>query len=98
MERAFMTISPVTSFLSKPLGKDDARRIPEWMIDYVRERSQQDIHSLILREFRRAGITQATLAARLGHETADRVCRHLRSPANWTIGTIAELLFAISGH
>lgn len=92
-----MTTSPITSLLSKPRGKDDAARIPEWMLDYVRERGKQDIHSLILGEFRRAGITQTTLAARLGHKMADRVCRYLRSPANWTIETVAELLFAICG-
>ena len=92
-----MTTSPITSLLSKPRDKDDTTRIPEWMLDYVRERSKQDIHSLILAEFRRAEITQVTLAARLGHKMADRVCRYLRSPANWTVETIAELLFAICG-
>jgi hypothetical protein len=92
-----MTISPIESSLYKPGGPNDHARIPEWMVDYARERAQQDLHSLVLEEFRRSGITQATLAERLGHERADLVCRFLRSPSNCTVGRGAEMLFGISG-
>jgi hypothetical protein len=49
-----------------------------------------------MRELSRSGITRAELARRLG-KGADRVSRMLGGPANWTIITLADLLFAIGG-
>jgi hypothetical protein len=47
-------------------------------------------------EFERSGISQAELARRLG-KTPDIICRWLAQPTNWTIDTVSDLLFAISG-
>jgi hypothetical protein len=54
------------------------------------------MYDLVLREFKRSGLTQADLARRLGLGT-DRICRLLGAPGNWTLDTASDLLFAISG-
>lgn len=91
-----MTISHVSSHLYKPAGADDDAKIPEWMLEYARQRSQQEMHSLALSEFRKSGISQATLKRRLG-KRADVISRNMKAPGNWTASTFAELIFAISG-
>lgn len=48
-----------------------------------------------LREAKAQGLTQAQLAERLGKDPG-RLSNTLSSPGNWTIDTIAELLFGIS--
>lgn len=47
-----------------------------------------------LREARENGLTQATLARRIGKDPG-RLSNTLGSPGNWTIDTVAELLFGI---
>lgn len=47
-----------------------------------------------LREAKAEGLTQAKLAERLGKDPG-RLSNTLSSPGNWTIDTIAELLFGI---
>ena len=47
-------------------------------------------------EFVKSRLSQADLARRLGRGT-DVVCRLLGGPGNWTLDTISDLLFAISG-
>lgn len=89
-----MTTSPIASRLSKPQGSD---RIPGWMLRYARAHLEQAVHSLVLGEFRRSGITQKELAARLGHKRSDQVCRYLSNPGNWKLDTVADLLFATTG-
>lgn len=54
------------------------------------------VFNLVQREFQRSGISQADLAERMG-KGADRVCRLLGSPGNWTLDTVSDLLFAMSG-
>jgi hypothetical protein len=82
-----------TSSLSEPSGAD---RIPEGTLGYFRARNRHRVYSLVLREFKRSGISQADLARRLGKGT-DVVCRWLGSPGNWTLDTLSDLLFAMSG-
>jgi hypothetical protein len=50
----------------------------------------------VQKEFERSGLSQAELAGRMG-KGADRVCRLLGAPGNWTLDTVSDLLFAISG-
>jgi transcriptional regulator with XRE-family HTH domain len=52
--------------------------------------------SLLQREFKKSGITQADLALRMG-KGADRISRILGSPGNLTLDTMSEVLFALSG-
>ena len=49
-----------------------------------------------LREAKAEGLTQAKLAERIGKDPG-RLSNTLSSPGNWTIDTIAELLFGIGG-
>lgn len=82
-----------TSSLSKPSART---KIPSSQIAYIQTRAKLDLFNLVHSELRKSGVTQADLAARLG-KGADRVCKILGAPGNWTIDTVSELLFAISG-
>jgi hypothetical protein len=88
-----VTTSPVTSFLSKPTGKD---RINIGILAYMRERNRGRAYNLVLDEFERSGISQATLASRLG-KAPEIISRWLGTPGNWTQDTFSDLLYAISG-
>src|SRR5208337_2251566 len=59
-------------------------------------RARQHAYNLAMKEFMDSGISKAELAKRLG-KGADRVSRMLAGPANWTIDTLSDLLFAIRG-
>src|SRR5208282_4731873 len=69
---------------------------PETTFDYIRTRNRMNIFSIVQKEFRKSGISQVELAARMG-KRADRVCRLLGAPGNWTADTASDLVFAISG-
>lgn len=88
-----MNISP-NSILSEPTGSD---QIPIGTLGYMRARNKHRIYSLVIDEFRRSGISQADLARRLGKTNQDGICRWLAAPGNWTLNTVSDLLFAISG-
>jgi hypothetical protein len=88
-----MRIFRTTSKLSKPSGRD---RIPETTLEYLRTKTRLTLFSLVWREFKESGVSQSDLAARLGKGT-DRVCKLLAAPGNWTLDTVAELLFGING-
>jgi hypothetical protein len=47
-------------------------------------------------EFLKPGISQAELARRMGKGN-DQICRWLGEPGNWTLDSVSDLLFAISG-
>jgi hypothetical protein len=87
-----MRISQTTS-LSKPTGDDE---VPFDTYSYFRARAKRFAYDIVIKEFKKSGISKATLARRLG-KGADRVSKMLAGPGNWTIDTLAELLFAISG-
>lgn len=88
-----MTMSAPQSLLSNPKGDD---RLSERALTYVATLTRLELHEIVLDAFERAGITQATLAKRLG-KRPEQVSRLLGGPGNWTIDTVAELLFAIDG-
>jgi hypothetical protein len=87
-----MTTSP-TTFLSKPKHGETVR--PETFA-YLRGRAKRQAYNLVVREFKKSGISKTELAKRLG-KTLPEVSRMLGGPANWTIVTVTDLLFAISG-
>jgi len=91
-ERTFMT-TPPTSLLSEPAG---AERVPLGTLAYFRARSRGRVYDLVVGEFVRSGLSQADLARRLG-KGPDVICRWLGSPGNWSLDTVSDLLFAISG-
>lgn len=88
-----MNTSRETSTLSKPIGSE---LIPRATFFYLRTRNKREIYSAVIREFKQSGISQADLARRLGQDQS-RVCRLLKAPGNWTLDTVNDLLFAISG-
>jgi hypothetical protein len=88
-----MNTSPQTSMLSNPFGDEP---VPEGTLAYFRGRSRSRIYESVLREFLRSGISQATLARRMG-KRAEQINRLLGAPGNWTLDTVSDLLFAISG-
>lgn len=82
-----------TSFLSKPVPGEAV--LPETFA-YLRGRAKRKAYDLVMREFKKSGISKTELAKRLG-KTLPEVSRMLGGPANWTIVTATDLLFAISG-
>lgn len=81
-----------TTFLSEPT--DDKRILPETLA-YMRSRAKRRAYDLVIKEFKKSGLTKAQLARRLG-KGADRISKMLGGPNNWTIETVSDLLFAIS--
>lgn len=65
-------------------------------LSYINARIRRRAYNLVVREFKRSGITQATLARRWG-KSADQVSRFLARPGNWELNTLTEALFVISG-
>lgn len=88
-----MTISRTMHSLSKPIGRE---RISTSAIAYVQTRTKMRAFNTVHKQFRKSGLSQAELASRLGKGT-DRINKILSAPGNWTLDTIAELLFAING-
>jgi hypothetical protein len=62
----------------------------------MRERNRGHVYNIVIEEFERSGINQATLASRLG-KAPEVISRWLGTPSNWTLDTFSDLLFAISG-
>ena len=87
-----MTTSQTTGFV-KPSG---CATIDKGTLAYFRNRNRRRLYNLVIREFKKSGLSQADLARRLD-KNPDVVCRWLREPANWTVDTASDLLFAISG-
>lgn len=87
-----MTTYPTTTPF-KPTG---AERVPKGTFGYFRARNRHRLYSLIIKEFKKSGLTQAELARRLGKKP-EIVCRLLATPGNLQADTFSDLLFAISG-
>jgi hypothetical protein len=87
-----MTTSQQTFTLSKPVGDDP---VPAGTLGYFRARNKQKVYGLVLKEFKKSGLSQADLARRL-RKAPEVVCRLLGSPGNWTLDTVSDFLFAIS--
>ena len=81
-----------TFSLSKPT-QGEPIRVPT--LGYLRARHKRKLHSLVLREFKKSGITQAELCRRLRKDAAT-ISRMLGSPGNWRLDTVSDLLFAIN--
>lgn len=66
-------------------------------LNYERERLRLFIHDAVLHSFMQqvqlCGLTRAELARRLGKKP-EQITRWLGGPGNWTIDTMADLLFA----
>jgi len=88
-----MNISHPISTLSPPAP---GARVPNVTFSYINARNRRRAFGLLMREFRKSGITRAELAIRTGKSKA-QISRLLGQPRNLTMDTLGELLFAISG-
>lgn len=86
--------SVATFELSKPTP---GTKVPEGTLGFVKSKLRNDLYNLIVAAFRRSGLTQAELALRLG-KRPEIISRNLGAPGNYTIDTVAEMLFAINGN
>jgi hypothetical protein len=82
-----------TAWFTKPTGDN---KISLGVFGYINARIRQRAYDIVIREFKKSGITQAQLCRRWG-KTPDYVSRFLSRPGNWEINTFAEALFSISG-
>lgn len=82
-----------TTGLSEPVGTD---KISLGTLGYVRARVRQRAFELIMREFKKSGLSQADFARRLG-KAPEIVSRLLSRPRNLEIDTFSDLLFAATG-
>ena len=87
-----MTMS-ANQFPSRPTGQEP---IDSATLAYFRQRNRGRVYSVVIDELEKSGISQTDLACRL-HKGTDQVCRWLGSPGNWTLDTVSDLFFAISG-
>jgi hypothetical protein len=88
-----MNTSQPTSSLSEPSG-DEA--VPAGTLAYFQARHRGRVYDTVIDEFLRSGISQATLARRMGKKP-EQINRLLGAPGNWTLDTVSDLMFAISG-
>lgn len=82
-----------TFMLSKPTGIEP---IPSGIQSFVSETLKNNCYHLVLDAFNKSGLSQADLAKRMDKDKA-LINRQLSTPSNWTIDTVARLLFAING-
>ncbi|MEO8668034.1 MAG: helix-turn-helix transcriptional regulator [Bauldia sp.] len=59
-------------------------------------RNRQQAYNLLVREFKRSGLTQIQLAARTGM-APEVISRLLKAPRNIELDTLSKLMFAING-
>jgi hypothetical protein len=82
-----------TTVLSEPLGDEE---IAIGTLAYFRSRLKRRFYDLIIETFEKSGLTQVSLAKRLGLGP-DRICRVLGGPGNLTLETVSDILFAMGG-
>jgi hypothetical protein len=87
-------MSQSISMLVEP--RDDTPISPA-ALGYVAESARGDMFDMVVRNCIEAGVPRGAIARRLGKDPA-QVTRLLSAPGNWTIDTVAELLFAIDGR
>ena len=88
-----MSTSRSTTGLSKPSGNV---KISLGTLSYVRARNKSRVYNLMIAEFKKSGLSQANLGRRL-EMNAGQLSRYLNAPGNWTLDTLSDFLFAISG-
>lgn len=88
----------MTSFPRRTALADPAltKPIPGSDLAYVRTRNRLSAFNAVKNEFQHSGINQKELSERLNMD-GGRLSRLLGAPGNWTLDTVAELLWAISG-
>lgn len=88
-----MILSRATSRFVRPTGEEP---VAIDTLGYFRRRNKLRMYDVVMREFKKSGISKATLARRL-RKAPEVVNRLLSGPGNWTLDTVSDLMFAISG-
>ena len=88
-----MNTSHTTLRLSKPT---DDKSVPTPTLEYMRTRNRMRLFYLVHKELQRSGISRLQLSKRMGRGF-DRISHLLGAPGNWTLDTVSDLLFSISG-
>lgn len=89
-----MPTSQTDTRLSEPVGNGPINRFD---LHYMGANSRHLAHELVLAAFKKSGLSKADLARRLGWRDRSRVTKLLNTPANVTVETLGDLLFAIDG-
>lgn len=87
------TSQGTTTYLKEPVGDEP---ISFATVGYTRARNRQAIYNIVMAEFDKSGVSKATLAKRM-RKPRSRITALLRSPGNWTLDTVCDLLFAMGG-
>ncbi|WMT88248.1 helix-turn-helix transcriptional regulator [Pelagibacterium sp. 26DY04] len=74
----------------------DGAKVDFATLKYMAALSRHHAHDCLVDAFVRSGISQSELAHRVGYDKS-RVSRLLNTPANLTVETLGEMLFAIDG-
>lgn len=77
----------------KPSG---TQKISRGTLAYICARARQHAYTLLIREFRKSGLTQADFARRWG-KPAEVVSRLLNNSGNVEINTLSGAVFALNG-
>lgn len=88
-----MTTSQTNMNLCEPIGEEP---VDFYTLKYMASYARHLAHEALLDAFQSSGLTRAKLARRLNWDRS-RVGRLLNTPANMTVETFGELLFAIDG-
>jgi plasmid maintenance system antidote protein VapI len=89
-----MTSSLKRRSLSKP---ERGVKIHPFNLGVVRTRNKNKAHSLLLELFEDSNLSKADLAKMLGKKP-EQVTRWLAGPANITLDTLSDLIFAMKGE
>jgi len=99
MESTFVNSSQKKPFLWEL--EDPEAVIPEGKLEFLAERTRNNLYSFIILKFLEAkgssGLSNAKLARRIGYDPA-RLSRVLGAPGNWTIKTVSDLLVGIAAE
>jgi hypothetical protein len=87
-----MPTSPNRSTLSDY----NAEPIPAGTLGYVRARAKRRMFTVLVEEFQKSRVNQATIARRLNMDRS-LVSRYLGTPANWEYETLCDFFFAMTG-
>lgn len=93
MEATSMPTYQTNSTLCDPINGE---RVPIGTLAYFEARNRHSVYELVMGELDRKNISQAELGRRLNKDPG-QISRMLGTPGNWTLNTVSNLLFAISG-
>lgn len=89
-------LAPTSQTNTDLFEPQDGQEVDFSTLKYMAALSRHLAHEAVLEAFLQSGMTKSELATRLGYDKS-RLSRLLNTPANVTVETLGELLFAIDG-